>query len=96
MKGVLLLQSFELQRILEGEKAQRTETARLLQETQRRAGTAAEGPVKDALSNRAADLQEKLRLQSSQVSMQYIPVGYPQFQRCLMKTCGHISTLGLL
>ena len=75
------LQSFELQRILEGEKAQRTETARLLQETQRRVAAGADGPAKEALSTKAADLQEKLRQQSSQASVQlsltYLSIARP-------------------
>ena len=62
------MQSFELQRVLVGEKAERTETARLLQDAKRRLATAAPGRQAEGLVAKSAALQEKLREQSKQVT----------------------------
>ena len=61
-----MLQSFELQRVLEGEKAERTETARLLQDAKRRLATTPPGRQAEGLVAKSAALQEKLREQSAQ------------------------------
>lgn len=63
------VQSFELQRVVEGEKAERTETARLLQEAKRRLAAAPPGRQTEGLIAKSVALQEKLRDQSAQVGL---------------------------
>lgn len=63
------MQSFEIQRVLDGEKAQRSETARQLQETERRLAAAA-SPQKAAMQSKRDGLQEQLSQQSAQVKFQ--------------------------
>lgn len=53
--------------MLDGEKAQRTETARQLAETERRAATVPEGPQHEELAAKTAELQAELKQQSEQV-----------------------------
>lgn len=54
--------------MLEGEKAQRTETARLLQDMQRRVASVPPGTAQDVLAAKKKGLEDKLKQQSGQVT----------------------------
>lgn len=61
------MQSFEVQRVLEGEKAERSETARQLQEIERRLA-AARPEQRATLEQKLLVLQEQIKEQSTQVT----------------------------
>lgn len=58
--------------MLEGEKALRTETARQIQETQRRLAAAMQGHSQEVLATKHQNLQEKIKQQSQQVCIRLL------------------------
>ena len=66
-----MLQSFVIQRVLDGEKAERSESARQLQEVDKKLAGRPMGKQREALAAKKAALAEAIKKQSAQVSKQY-------------------------
>ena len=64
----MLLQSLEIQRVLEGEKAERSETARQIKELTRQLPLYRSSAHQEDLKTRLASLNEQLSRQSQQVN----------------------------
>ena len=66
-----MLQSFVIQRVLDGEKAERSESARQLQEVEKKLAGQPMGKQREALAAKKAALAEEIKKQSAQVSEGY-------------------------
>ena len=66
-----MLQSFVIQRVLDGEKAERSESARQLQEVEKKLAGQPMGKQREVLAAKKAALAEEIKKQSAQVSKRY-------------------------